>query len=151
MNQVVFGKVGRRWKTAVFQSLWLIVLAVLVACGGGGETTVTLGTDVQAPLAGQAVLTCSAQCAARGQCGTAPDGQTVVLGGVAGPTLQPHDRLFPNNTTVMIGLSEIRTLQLVSDPNQQAQVPFYAVATTDQSRTGWVAGWCVAASPAPAQ
>lgn len=148
MNHVVFGKVGKGRKTAVFQSLWLFVLAILVACGGSGETTQTLGTNVQAPLTGQAVLTCSAQCAARGQCGTAPDGQTVVLGGVNASTLQPHDRLFPNNTSVFINYSEIRTLQLVSDPTQQAQVPFYAVTTTDQTKAGWVVGWCVAAAPA---
>src|SRR5262245_24012828 len=81
--------------------LWLtLALFLFAACGGSAETPKTTGETEQ--LQGQGVLTCSAQCSARGLCGANPENQKYVLGNMAGPSTGYFDIAIPENTAVAI-------------------------------------------------
>ncbi len=142
MNQYISVYLSRQWGRfrGLCHLVWVGVFLLVAACGRGTPTA----TDPQALLSGQAVVACSDQCAARGQCGVLADGQQAILGNSFGPDTLNHDRLFVAGTAVNIVGSEVRVVQSLANAEQRAQLPFYAVALPDNSKTAWVAGWCVA-------
>lgn len=122
--------------------VWLATaLVLLVACS-------LLNREPQlghvTPLVDEGVLTCSQECSQRGQCGTNAELGTVVLGGSVGPVVIGHDVFFLAGETVVINRSENRTLTPVIG-GDSFEIPFYQVGAPAQSKTGWVAGWCLAA------
>ena len=91
------------------------------------------------------MLTCSQECLARGQCGTTAEFGDVVLGGSVGPTTNSHQLIFPvSNPNVIINGSEERTVLPLAG-GEPFSARFYQVSLNDLTKTGWVAGWCVAA------
>lgn len=123
----------------------LLVMVMLLAAGcGGGDT----GATIQ--LQSQATLVCSQECIDRGQCGTTLEGQSFVLGGAIQPVVDAHDRLFADGTLVVVNNSDIRTLQPVQPaPTGGEPFPhtFYQVTTIDGSKAGWISSWCIAPQP----
>ena len=120
---------------------WLtIVLLALTACSLLNSAP-ALGDTAE--LQGQAVVTCSAACAERGQCGTAPDGNQVVLGGWGGPMVHLHERVFPAGSTVDILESRVEIIETLITA-EQSQLRFYHIQPPDRL-DGWIAGWCLAA------
>lgn len=120
--------------------LFTAALLILTACSllnrgpALGDTT---------ELQSQAMLTCSLACAERGQCGTAPDGTKMILGGQFGPIVENHERLFPANTAVTIIESRVEAVQTLAT-GEQFELRFYHILPPDRP-DGWVAGWCLAA------
>jgi hypothetical protein len=107
--------------------------------------------DDNAPLEQneRALIACSEECAARGQCGTTDDGRRVVLANSAGPEVSVHDSLYTDETQVQV--VELTQRDLIAARNGAALTAeatpfphtFYKV--TDQAgRSGWVSGWCLA-------
>jgi len=116
------------------------VLLSLTACGLlGGDPVLGDTADLQ----GEATVTCSTACAERGQCGSAPDGSQVVLGGLAGPAVENHDLRFAVDTAVPILGSSMRTVETLATANP-FDLRFYLIQRPDGT-AGWVAGWCLAA------
>lgn len=137
----VGGMVNQRFLRLLKQGFLLIgILLSLTACSllGSGPA---LGDT--ADLQGQAVVTCSTSCATRGQCGSAPDGSQVVLGGQAGPAVEGHDLRFTADTTVPIYDSSIQRVRTITT-QEEFDLRFYLIQRED-GVTGWVAGWCLAA------
>ncbi|MCP4426294.1 MAG: hypothetical protein GY803_17520 [Chloroflexi bacterium] len=128
------GHVGRRfWQLTV-------VLLSLAACSlMNGEPTLGSAAELQ----GQAVVTCSAACAERGQCGRSANGDQVVLGGQGGPAVENHDRVFAANTAVPIYESRMQRVEPING-GEQFDLRFYHIQRPDGA-DGWVAGWCLAA------
>ena len=123
--------------------IWLFIsLLIFTACLGGGNNNAA-AVDDSVPLDGnQGRVVCNNRCNNRGQCGDRTDGTgKVVLINSAGPTAEGHDRYIPAQTDVQILGFEMRTLQFSG--GEQSELPFYFVSTLDQTRQGWVAGWCV--------
>ncbi len=89
------------------------------------------------------MLLCSQACQERGQCGTIANQSTVVLGGIFQAQTSSHDVFFPTATRVAINnVTPFWVRQLVD--GQQFSINFYNVTAPD-GKSGWVAGWCVAA------
>lgn len=134
--------------------LFAVVITVIVAgCGRGDNAdAVPEGQQPQQPEvapAEQVTLQCSAECAARGQCGKTIDGADVVLLNLEGPVVEPaeHDRAVPSNTPVIV--QETRPVTLVEEATgAQFQHDFHRVFVAQQNVEGWVAEWCLA-GPVP--
>ena len=123
----------------------LVVLAflmtgLLAACGGDDEVPFTVDEPAQ--------LTCSEECAARGQCGTLPDSSRVVLASTGGPAVTLHDRFFRDGAAVTV--VEINERELIAARDNQ---PLTGIATpfphtfyrvSGEDRTAWVSEWCMA-------
>lgn len=120
--------------------LLLLSLVVLTACSVFNRRQ--FGNEVV--LEGSGVVTCSGECAARGQCGESVDRGTFVFAGVDTPRVADHNGLLPVDTAVTILETRSVNLQSVSDTTQQFPLNFYNVILEDQTRSGWVAGWCIA-------
>ncbi len=118
----------------------------LTACGllGGRGQTANLGHQIGLELNSTAVLTCSESCADHGWCGTAGDQRPVVLGNAVDPASPVHDRLFLQDTQVIIDFATIATIQYVAT-GEQAELPFYHVMSINDGKSAWIAGWCIAA------
>lgn len=145
MNQQGLTFAAKRGSSSVgaWHLWWLLALTLwfLTACGLLNRTP-AMGDAVE--LQGPAVITCSPTCAARGQCGTTPDGDQVVLGGQNGPTVEEHDRLFPANMNVNIIESRVQVVEFVApvQPAAPFELRFYHVLPPDRP-DGWVSGWCL--------
>ncbi len=129
-----------------FLRTFLVLTAALLffaACANLGQGA-SLGDQVQLQPQTEAVLTCSQECADRGQCGTLPDQSVVVLGGLTRPTTAAHDVYLMDGSRVGINIMNITTLEVVAT-GEQPQIPFYNVTSFDQGKSAWVAGWCIAA------
>jgi len=126
------------WSLAL---LIIILVILLTACRKG---------DQEAPFAqnDQARIACTETCAARGQCGTLPDGRRAVLANQSGPTVSLHDRFFIEEATVTVTESSPRELIAARDgvalTSQATPFPhiFYRVASED--KIAWVSEWCLA-------
>jgi hypothetical protein len=107
--------------------------------------------DDNAPFAqnDRALIACSEECAARGQCGTTDDGRRVVLANSAGPAVSQHDTLYTDETQVVIaGLIERELIAARNGAPLIAEATpfphtFYQV-TDQEGRSAWVSGWCLA-------
>jgi hypothetical protein len=116
------------------------LVLLLAACG-----------DDEVPLAqnDRALIACSEECAARGQCGTTDDGRRVVLANSAGPEVSRHDTLYTDETQVSI--AELTQRELIAarngSPLMNEATPFphtfYKVAD-QEGRSAWVSSWCLA-------
>lgn len=137
---------GPNWMRRQYRPAFFLLLAfafLMVSCGGGGDA------EEEALLEpfSTAVLTCSQECASRGQCGSLDDERKAVLGNSVMPETVAHDRVFADGTAVTINRVAMATLE-AADTAEQSQLPFYFVATTDPGRSGWIPGWCIMAAPA---
>lgn len=97
----------------------------------------------------QAILSCTADCTARGQCGTLTNNQAVVLANEAGPSVKFQDRYFPNGTVVTLIEVNQRDLIAARDgvPQNASATPFphnFFRAQDAAGKTAWVSSWCVA-------
>ena len=125
-------------------SLVLLVaalVALLSACRRGDDK-VLFAVDEQAKIA------CTDTCAGRGQCGTLPDKQRVVLANEGGPSVSIHDRLFFEGAAVTVVESNPRQLIAASDGQQLIgkATPFHHTfnRVNGEGRTAWVSEWCLA-------
>lgn len=135
----------------------VVVALTIVACGTGGNADIVPEEQGQqqeqqqpevAP-AGQVTLQCTAECAARGQCGRTTDGTDVILLNREGPAVEPteHDLVLPVNTPVTV--QETRPVALVVEATgAQFQHDFHRVFAPQQNVEGWAAEWCLA-GPVP--
>ncbi|MFO7682259.1 MAG: hypothetical protein R6X34_19645 [Chloroflexota bacterium] len=105
------------------------------------DSNETAPAEGEAPPAQQAMLVCSDECAARGQCGhLVSNDQPVILGHPERPAVQEHQLTFPSDTPLpVLGIRD-EIVQSVTT-SEQFSHPFYLVQRAD-SQTGWVAGWC---------
>ncbi|GAB4272780.1 MAG: hypothetical protein Kow0080_19540 [Candidatus Promineifilaceae bacterium] len=131
-----------------WQHIWLrsflLVTAVslfLSACGALKQRT--LGANQ--PLEGNVIITCSEACASRGQCGQSTDRGPFVFAASDTPRVEAHDTLLPPETEAVIIEPARETRVALVATNEEFPVFFYHVILADQTKTGWVAGWCVAA------
>ncbi len=129
--------------------LLLVVLVLVVVIAIAVTLLLTRGNgNVSLAVNDRAVVTCSEECAARGQCGTLNNSRPVVLASTVGPEIRNHNSLYLNNTQVVImGLTE---RQLIAARNGN---PLFGQAepfnhtffqVSDQEKTAWVSGWCLA-------
>lgn len=121
-------------------SIVALILLTLTAC-----LSLFSGSRLghEATLETSGTLTCSTECINRGQCGTAADETLYVLGGLDVPTVANHNRTFPDNTPVQIVSSRVENMQNNAD-GTPFSLTFYQVTTEDLTKSGWVAGWCIA-------
>ena len=118
--------------------LALFFLLFVLGCGGSDATPIGDGSAPQQ----QAILVCSEECAARGQCGkTVAGNEPVILGHPDRPAVQEHQMTFQADYTVPIVGTAEELVQVVST-GEQFQQTFFLLQRSD-GRTGWVAGWCV--------
>jgi hypothetical protein len=143
-KEIVYADHSRNQRVAVPFTWLFISLLIFTACLGGGGNNNDAVVDDSIPLdVNQGRVVCNNKCNDRGQCGERTDGTgQVVLINSAGPTAEGHDRYIPAQTDVQILGFEMRTLQF--NGGEISDLPFYFVSTMDQTRQGWVAGWCVA-------
>ena len=137
-------------------ALLAIMAYLVVACGGGtpnegaypGPVTVDgsglpVATQVGGPTTA-ATLTCSQECADRGQCGQSPDRGRVVLLGAAAPAVSPLDFNLAIADGAAVSVLETRPVQVVENTSGFAfSVDFYRVLVLDRNVEGWVTAWCI--------
>ncbi len=150
MNQLDRKYADKRWRpramvrrAAVPPIVLGLALVVLTACGLINSAP-TLGSQTTFAPETEAVLTCSAECANRSQCGDTVEQGTVVMGSGGGPATRFHELLFPAEARVTINGSDVRTLEPLIG-GEQFDLMFYYVTVVDSGKSGWIAGWCVAA------
>jgi hypothetical protein len=95
----------------------------------------------QALLSGNAVLDCSAECAARGQCGTSAERGQVVLLTLWGPDTHNHDLAIATGTAVTV-LNSQATVLVQQATAEEFLMTYYQVNVPGRA-PGWVAGWCL--------
>ena len=108
-----------------------------------------LGAFTTLPDRSPAVVTCSETCEKKSQCGIA-DGNPVIMGRSDDQAVNPMmmDMMLADKTAVFIISSEQRTVQKEIDQSQET-IYFYNVTANDGGKSGWIAGWCVAADTQP--
>lgn len=145
MNQSGNPFADKRWwpRTAVPPVILGLTLVILTACSLINQQP-TLGSQTTFAPQTEAVLTCSSECANRGQCGDTAAQGTVVLGSGGGPATRFHELFFPADARVTINGSDTRTLEPLIG-GDQFDMTFYHISVVDTGKSGWVAGWCVAA------
>ncbi|MEZ4515817.1 MAG: hypothetical protein R3C44_02905 [Chloroflexota bacterium] len=123
--------------------LWLLLLIVLAmaACRSQTPTLPAVGE--------QAVLVCSEECAARGQCGTVNNSDIVVLANEGGPAVKFQDRYFSTGTLVTLAEVSEREVIAARDgaPLTGSATPFphsFFLAQDEGGKSAWVSSWCVA-------
>lgn len=143
-SQAVSYRLRRPWNVQTGRPFLIVILVVLLttltACSliNANGPNQTLGSEQQ--LEGSAVLTCSPECSARGQCGDSDQGK-MVLANSDSPATFGHDLAMPEGTAVEVVAEEERTAVQLSD-NEQIPVSFYQVDQPEYGRS-WVAGWCI--------
>lgn len=123
-----------------------LVMMVVAGCGGdaGEEGAVPVEQGLENIPTGQPTLTCSQECADRGQCGESTDRGTVVLLSTAQPavTAADHNLAVPEGTTVSI--VETRPITVVENASGlEFPVNFHRVSIPLRNVEGWVADWCI--------
>jgi hypothetical protein len=120
----------------------VICALLLAACGATANEE-----DLQPQVASEArLLICSDECARRGQCGQNEAREWVVLGHTDSPHTDNHNVLFPANQEVFAFQMQERQVETIQS-GEQFQLRFYHVALPDQTKAGWIAGWCVSTQP----
>ena len=139
----------RGWATILPAFVLMAVLAQLfVACsllgGGNGEGAYPApGDSGEVPVAGPA-LTCSQECADRGQCGQSTDRGTVVLLSADQPGVSPVDFDLAVADGSAVTVLEARPVNVVeSGSGSEFPVNFYRVLINDRNVEGWVPAWCI--------
>lgn len=130
--------------TSAFRRLWpLLFIGIFVVTACRNRTPSLPGVGEQA------VLTCSEECAARGQCGTLTTSQPVVLANEAGPSVKYQDRYFPEGT--LVTLIEVNEREVIAArdgaPQTGSATPFlhnFYRAQDAAGKTAWVSSWCIA-------
>jgi len=87
-------------------------------------------------------LVCGDECAARGQCGQASDGRSVILGHPERPVVSGHQMIFNADTSLPLVGTSTQRVQVVAT-GEQFDTNFFLVTRPEDGRSGWVAGWCV--------
>lgn len=130
-------------------TLLIIVAHLFVACsllgGGGGDGDAYPppqdGSDL--PVAGPTV-TCSQECADRGQCGESTDRGPVVLLSAAEPAVSPVEFDLAVAEGAAVSVLETRSVNVRENASGfEFPVNFYRVLVQDRNVEGWVAGWCI--------
>ena len=113
-----------------------------VVVGETGELTLL-------PDGSAGIVTCSETCEKKSQCGIA-DGNAVVMGKSNDQAVDPMimDMMLADKTAVSIITSRQRTVQKTGGDLSQQNIFFYNVTAND-GKSGWIAGWCVAATTQP--
>lgn len=137
---------------AAFPALTLLTILahLFVACSilGGGDNgqedaypaPETAG-DLPAP---GPTLTCSQECADRGQCGESTDRGRVVLLSTIEPGLSPEEFDLAVADGSAVSILESRPVEVRETASGfQFSVDFHRVLVQDRNVEGWVAGWCV--------
>jgi hypothetical protein len=130
-----------RVRPTIYLTAAFFALLLLLAASGGDETPFAQND--------RALIACSEECAARGQCGTTDDGRRVVLANSVGPEVSRHDMLYTDETQVSI--AEVTQRELIAarngSPLMNEATPFphtfYKVAD-QEGRSAWVSSWCLA-------
>lgn len=121
---------------------WVILTVFVMltaACSlRGDNANLVLGSEMI--LVGQATLTCSQECADRGQCGTADPGEMVLLNSPE-PAVSNHSMAISEGTVVTIDHAETRQVLQISN-SESLVVDFYLVNIPERG-FGWTAGWCI--------
>lgn len=123
---------------------------LVVACSliGGGEPEDAYpapgeeAADLPAPIG--PTLTCSQECADRGQCGDSTDRGRVVLLSAGQPAVSPLDLNLAIADGSSVTVLEMRSLNVLENASGfEFPVNFYRVLVHDRNVEGWVAGWCI--------
>lgn len=61
------------------------------------------------------------------------------------PRVEAHDTLLPPETEAVVIEPARETRVALVATGEEFPIFFYHVTLADQTKTGWVAGWCVAA------
>lgn len=114
-------------------------LVILLTACRNGETAFVLEEQVR--------IMCTEECAARGQCGTLPDGRQAILADDRGPAVSQHNRFFVHETlATIVNINERELIAAVDGVPQIAQTTpfphlFYQVSA--EGKTAWVSQWCI--------
>ena len=137
----------RRWRLLLPRAWLLLALVILVsvvmACGGGGAELPPAAGLTPNVAAGTAALACSQECADRGQCGPTEDRGPAVLLNLEQPAVvaAEHDLAVPEGTTVEV--REVQSRTVVDASGNGFPLNFYRVFVQSRNVEAWVAEWCV--------
>lgn len=128
----------------------VIMANLVVACSllGGGESQAPYpapddGSNAALPGSGP-TLSCSQECADRGQCGESADRGRVVLLSAAQPSVSALDHDLAVTEGASVTVLEVRSVNVTENASGfEFPVNFYHVLIHDRNVEGWVAGWCV--------
>ena len=127
-------------RTISLMGLALFFLLFILGCSRDSGDALPEG-EVP-PIEQQGALVCSAECAARGQCGKIMNGeQFVILGHPDHPAVQDHQMTFSAGYTLPIIGTKDELVQVLST-GEQFNHTFFQIKRADE-RVGWVAGWCI--------
>lgn len=127
--------------------LLLILAHLLLACSvlGGDPNPAYPGPEAgsDAPVAG-ASLTCSQECADRGQCGDSADRGRVVLLSSDAPAVAAVDFELAIADNAAVNVLELRSVEVLeSATGFQFPINFYRVHVPERNVEGWVSAWCI--------
>lgn len=125
--------------------LVLLLAVVLAACRDQTPPPPAVGEA--------AVLTCTDECVARGQCGRLATNQPVVLANEGGPSVRFQDHFYADGTRVTV--VDINERQLIAATDGApveltTATPFpHSFFRVDDGagKVAWVSSWCVARPP----
>lgn len=127
--------------------LLLVLAQILLACSvlGGGDADPYPAPDggSDLPVAGT-IVTCSQECADRGQCGTSTDRGRVVLLSADQPAVSAVDFELAVADGAAVSVLETRSVDVQENQSGfQFPINFYRVLVHDRNVEGWVAAWCI--------
>jgi hypothetical protein len=114
------------------------MLLLLAACRGR-EGPVQWGHETV--IAGNAVLECSSECAARGMCGVSPERGNVILLSSQGPATRNFNMAITSQTQVVV-ITYLQEPVIEVATNVEFPLNYYMVDVPERG-PGWVAGWCL--------
>jgi hypothetical protein len=114
-------------------------MVLLLAACRGREGPVQWGHETV--IAGNAVLECSPECAARGMCGISAERGEVILLSSQGPATRNFNMAIASQSQVIvITFLEEPVVELAT--NAEFLLNYYMVDVPERG-PGWVAGWCL--------
>lgn len=132
--------------------LVVTIMNVVVACsllgGGDGDPAAQTpgdGDGGQQPApAGATTLTCSQECADRGQCGESADRGQVVLLSADQPAVAATEHELAVAAGSSVNVVDARSVTVVEETSGlEFPINFYRVFIPERNTEAWVAGWCV--------